>query len=141
MKGEIHIKSSHVSMTGFVYREGFISRVHMYLGRDSRPGRDSDEQLTCMYQGIIKGLHIDLWRDSYIGRNSYKDFTCIYGDIQVQGGIHIRSSHISMEGLIKGVHIYLWRNLSVGSDSNKELICIDGVIHITSSHISIGGFL
>ena len=46
-----------------------------------------------------------------------------------------------MEGLIKGVHIYLWRNLSVGSDSNKELICIDGVIHITSSHISIGGFL
>ena len=24
MKGEIHIKSSYVSMTGFIYREGFI---------------------------------------------------------------------------------------------------------------------
>ena len=24
MKGEIHIKSSYLSMTGFVYREGFI---------------------------------------------------------------------------------------------------------------------
>ena len=24
MKGEIHIRSSHVSMTRFIYREGFI---------------------------------------------------------------------------------------------------------------------
>ena len=31
-----------------------------------------------------------LWRDSYLGRDSYKEFTCIYG------GIHIRSSHVSM---------------------------------------------
>ena len=31
---------------------------------------------------------------SYIGRDSYKEFTCIYG------GVHIRSSHISMQGFI-----------------------------------------
>ena len=35
-----------------------------------------------------------LWPDSYIARDSDKEFTCIYG------GVHIRSSHISMEGFI-----------------------------------------
>ena len=43
----------------------------------------------------------------YFWRDSYKEFTCIYG------GIHIGSSHISMEGFIyteefiEGVHMYL----------------------------------
>ena len=31
---------------------------------------------------------------SYVGKDSYKEFQCIYG------GIHIGSSHISMEGFI-----------------------------------------
>ena len=35
IKREIQIRSSHVSMTGFIYRERFISGVHMYLWRDS----------------------------------------------------------------------------------------------------------
>ena len=48
-------------------------------------------------EGFIKGVHIDLWRDSYAGRDSYKEFICIYRGIDMQGGIHIRSSHVSME--------------------------------------------
>ena len=41
-----------------------------------------------------------LWRDSYVGRDSYKEFICIYEGIDMQGEIHIRSSHVSMEGFI-----------------------------------------
>ena len=41
-----------------------------------------------------------LWKDSYAGKDSYKEFTCIYGGIHTYGGIHIRSSHISMDGFI-----------------------------------------
>ena len=54
MKGEIQIKSSHISMTGFIYRDEFISRVHMYLWRDSRLGRDSYKKFTHIYGGIHK---------------------------------------------------------------------------------------
>ena len=80
--------------------EGFIKRVHIYLWWDSYLGRDSYKEFTCIYVGIHKGLHIDLWRDSYVGRDSYKEFICIYGGIDIQGGIYIRSSHVSMEGFI-----------------------------------------
>ena len=41
-----------------------------------------------------------LWRDSYFGRDSYKEFTCVYGEIHILGGIHIRSSHVSMKGFM-----------------------------------------
>ena len=58
-------------------------------------------------EGFIQGVDIYLWRDSHIGRNSYEEFRCIYGEIHISGGIHIRSSHISMEGFRKGVHIYI----------------------------------
>ena len=40
------------------------------------------------------------------------------------GGIHIRSSHISMGGFISGVHMYIWRN------SYREFTYIYGGIHI-----------
>ena len=82
-----------------------------------------------------------LWRDLYIGRNSYKEFTYIYDDIDVYGGIHTRTSHISMEGFINGVHTCLWRNLYVGSDSNKKFICICGGTHKMSSDISMEVFI
>ena len=39
---------------------------------------------------FIKGVHIYLWMNLYVGRDSYNEFTCI------DGGIQIRSSHISM---------------------------------------------
>ena len=51
-------------------------------------------------EGFIKQFHIDLWRDSNVGRDSYKEFICIYEGIDMQGEIHIRSSHVSMEGFI-----------------------------------------
>ena len=56
-------------------------------------------------EAFIKGVNISVLRDSHIGKNLYKEFTCSNGEIHVQGGIHIRSSHISLEGFIKGVHI------------------------------------
>ena len=43
-----HIRSSDVSM------EGFIKRVHIYLSKDSYVGRDSYKELTCIYVGIGK---------------------------------------------------------------------------------------
>ena len=98
-------------------------------------------------EAFIKGVNISVLRDSHIGKNLYKEFTCSYGEIHVQGGIHIRSSHISLEGFIKGVHIYLWRNLHVGSDSYKEVtyiygeIHMKGVIHIRISHVSMTGLI
>ena len=66
----------------------------------------------------------------YLWRDSYKEFTYIYG------GIHVRSSHISMEGLtfrkgfIQGVHIYLWQDSHVGRDSYKAFICIYDRTHM-----------
>ena len=41
-----------------------------------------------------------LWRDLYIGRDSYKKVKCVYGEIHILGGIHIRSSHVSMKGFM-----------------------------------------
>ena len=44
----------------------------------------------------------------YLWRDSYREFTYIYGEIHMYGGIHIRSSHVSMarfifrEGFISG---------------------------------------
>ena len=46
---------------------------------------------------FIQGVHMYLWQDSHVARDSYKAFICIYGRIHMNGGIHIRSSHISME--------------------------------------------
>ena len=95
MKGEIHIRSSHVSMTRFIYR-----------------GRDLYQEFTCIYGGIhirrshmsmesfisrerlISGVDMYLWSDSYLRRDSYKEFVCI------DGGIYIRSSHVYVEGFI-----------------------------------------
>ena len=53
-----------------------------------------------------------LWSDSYVRRDSSKEFTCMFG------GIHIRSSHISMGDSYEG------------RDSDKEFICIYDRIHI-----------
>ena len=66
MKGEIHIRSSHVSMEGFIYREEFIRGVDLHLLRDSRLGRDSYKEFTHIYGGIHK-------RSSYM---SMEDFIC-----------------------------------------------------------------
>ena len=63
-------------------------------------GSDSYKKLKCIYGGIHKTCSQDLWRDSYVGRDSYKEFICIYEGIDMQGEIHIRSSHVSMEGFI-----------------------------------------
>ena len=52
--GGIHIRSSHISMEGFIYREEFISGVHMYRWKDSPLGRDSYKELTHIYGGIHK---------------------------------------------------------------------------------------
>ena len=43
---------------------------------------------------LISGVDMCLWSDSYVRRDSYKEFTYIYG------GVHIRSSHVSMKGFI-----------------------------------------
>ena len=48
MKEEIHIRSSHVSMEGLIFRKGFIRGFHMYLWRDSYVGKDSYKELTCI---------------------------------------------------------------------------------------------
>ena len=50
----IHIRSSHLSMEGLIYREEFISGVHMYLWQDSPLLRDSYKELTHVYGGIHK---------------------------------------------------------------------------------------
>ena len=71
-----------------------------------------------------------LWPDSHVRRDSYKEFTCLYG------GIHIRSSHISMEGFKcmeefrSGVHMYLWRDSYIRMNQYKEFTCIYDQIHI-----------
>ena len=54
MEGGTHVRSSYVSMEGFIYRKGFISGVQMYL-----------------------------WRDLYIGRDSYKEVKCVNGEIHI----------------------------------------------------------
>ena len=36
----------------------------------------------------------------YLWRDSYQEFTYIYGGIHIKGGIHLRSSHVSMEEFI-----------------------------------------
>ena len=38
--GGIHIRSSHVSVEGFIFRKGFIQGVHLHLWRDSYVGED-----------------------------------------------------------------------------------------------------
>ena len=84
--------------------------------------------------------------DSYEGRDSYKEFTCIYDGIHIYGGIHIRSSHVSMEGFIQVGNIYLWRDSYIGRNSYKEFTCIyggihiEGTIHIRSSNVSRARF-
>ena len=64
-----------------------------------------------------------------------KEFTYIYGGIHVSGGIHIRSSHVSMKsftfrkGFMQGVHMYLWQDSYVGG-IHKAFIYIYGKIHM-----------
>ena len=73
----------------------------------------------------------------YLCRDSYRELTYIYR------GIHIRSSHISMEVLIyrgefiSGVHMYLWQDSPLGRDSYKEFTHIYGGIHKVSSYMSV----
>ena len=50
----IHIRSSHISIEGLIYREEFISGNHMYLWQDSPLGRDSYKESTHVYGGIHK---------------------------------------------------------------------------------------
>ena len=55
IKGEIHIRSSHVSM------EGFISVGNIYLSRDSYIGRNSYKEFTFIYGGIhIRSSHMSI---------------------------------------------------------------------------------
>ena len=43
-----------MSMEEFIFREGFMFGVHMYLWWDSYLGRDSYKEFTCIYVGIHK---------------------------------------------------------------------------------------
>ena len=120
----------------------------MYLWRDSCLGRDTYKEFTYIYGGIhieggihisssdvcmeglifrkgfIQGVHMYLWQDSYVGKDPYKVFTCIYA------GIHLGSSHTSIEGFISGVLIYLWRDSYIGKNSYEEFTCIYGKIRL-----------
>ena len=46
------MRTSHVSMTRFIFMEGFISGVHTYLSRDSYIVRNSDKEFRCIYGRI-----------------------------------------------------------------------------------------
>ena len=83
IKGETDIRSSHVSMAGFICKgDSYKELTCISGGINIRSTHISMEVFICT-EGFLEGVLMYLWKDSDIWRNFYKEFTCIYGDIHI----------------------------------------------------------